>query len=95
MPASGAMKDRWLRFFDCRMKPSESQSDRAVNRVTQDVSDVNWVKRRFEDLFEAVPDAAVVVDCEGKIVLANSQLTQLFGYDREGLYGQRLEILLL
>ena len=76
------------------MNPPESKPDRAANRLTQDASDEDRVKRRFEDLFEAVPDATVVVDGEGKIVLANSHTERLFGYDREELHDQRLEILL-
>jgi PAS domain S-box-containing protein len=76
------------------MKSPESKPDRSANRVTQHVSDKNWVKRRFEDLFEAVPDAAVVVDSEGKIAFTNSLIERLFGYDRTELHGQRLDILL-
>jgi PAS domain S-box-containing protein len=77
-----------------RMNPPEPKPDRVANRLTQDVSDEDRVKRRFGDLFEAMPDATVVVDGEGKIVLANSHTERLFGYDREELHGQRLEILL-
>jgi len=44
-------------------------------------------------LLEAVPDAMVVVNCEGIIVQVNSQTEELFGYTRGELIGQKVEIL--
>ncbi|MGE0866720.1 MAG: response regulator, partial [Vicinamibacterales bacterium] len=43
---------------------------------------------------EAAPDAMVIVDRGGQIVLVNSQTEQLFGYSRAELLGQRVEILI-
>jgi PAS domain S-box-containing protein len=45
------------------------------------------------DLLEALPDATVAVDLEGTIVQVNSQTQELFGYDREQLIGQKIEVL--
>jgi formate hydrogenlyase transcriptional activator len=47
----------------------------------------------FEKLFEASPDAIAVTDSQGRITSINSQLERLFGYAREQLLGQRVEIL--
>jgi len=49
--------------------------------------------RLFRDLFEVAPDAVVVVDADGRIVLANGQTEQLFGHARADLLGQAIEIL--
>jgi len=45
------------------------------------------------DLIEALPDAVVAVDRDGTIVQINSQAQDLFGYDRDELVGQKVEML--
>ena len=60
---------------------------------------MNDVKRtqdallRGQRLFEVAPDAMVVVDASGSIVLINSATERLFGYTRDELIGQPIEIL--
>ena len=48
----------------------------------------------FEKLFEFSPDAVVVLDQTGSIVRANAQAEQLFGYNRQEMIGQSVEILM-
>jgi hypothetical protein len=51
------------------------------------------IERRARELIEAAPDAIVVVDQAGRIVLVNAQTEELFGYRREELLGQMIEML--
>lgn len=45
----------------------------------------------FPQLFESVPDALIIVDQTGRIVLANENAARLFGYSTEGLTGLSVE----
>lgn len=47
----------------------------------------------FEGLLEAAPDAIVGVTADGTIMLANAQTERLFGYRREELVGQSVDLL--
>ena len=47
----------------------------------------------YPQLFEAVPDALVLVDDQGLVVQANSQALSLFGYPESELVGASIEML--
>jgi PAS domain S-box-containing protein len=47
----------------------------------------------FTGLLEAAPDAMVCVDAGGRIALVNAQAERLFGYGREDLIGEPVEVL--
>jgi PAS domain S-box-containing protein len=47
----------------------------------------------FEQFLEFVPDAIVGVGAKGKMVLVNAQAEKLFGYPRQELIGQLVEML--
>ncbi len=49
---------------------------------------------RFRDLLESAPDAVLIADSQGHIQLVNAQAEQLFGYQREELIGQSMEMLM-
>jgi formate hydrogenlyase transcriptional activator len=51
-------------------------------------------EQKFRRLLEAAPDAMVIADRQGRIVLVNAQTERVFGYPQEELVGQSVEILL-
>jgi PAS domain S-box-containing protein len=48
----------------------------------------------FKDVVEFAPDAFILTDGDGKIVRVNARTEQLFGYRRQELLGQAVELLL-
>ncbi|MGH9768454.1 MAG: PAS domain S-box protein, partial [Blastocatellia bacterium] len=50
-------------------------------------------RTRFQELLEFAPDAIILANQEGKVVLVNSQTEKLFGYRREELLGLGVETL--
>ena len=51
------------------------------------------LEEKFHGLLEATPDATVIVDESGKILLVNAQTEKLFGYNRDTLAGKTVDIL--
>ncbi len=48
----------------------------------------------FQHLLASAPDGIVIADAEGCIVLANAQVSRLFGYEPEELVGKHVEVLI-
>ena len=55
--------------------------------------EIRWAEERFRMVVESAPNAVVVVNADGNIVLANPQCERVFGYRREDLLGQTVEML--
>ena len=64
-----------------------------VMSAVRDLTDRKKAEQKFRSLLESAPDAMVIIGHDGKIELVNSQTEKLFGYQREELLGQLVEIL--
>ena len=51
-------------------------------------------EHRFKGLFDTAPDAMIIADRAGSMVLVNDRFVELFGYSKEEIIGQKVEKLM-
>lgn len=68
-----------------------------VPKIISDAADAassTKSEERFQTLLDSAPDAMVIVNTDGAIVLVNSQTEKVFGFSRQELLGQKIEMLI-
>lgn len=75
------------------LSPYQTEDTTLVLSAIRDIRERIKAEAKFRGLLESAPDAVVIVNREGKIVLINSQTERLFGYPREELLQKPVEVL--
>src|SRR2546423_1132550 len=87
--------------IDISLSALETEEGRLATAFIRDITErrrQEAVRRKSEERFamllESAPDAVVIVDDQGRMALVNQQTERLFGYGREDLLGEPVEMLL-
>ena len=91
-------KDKTEFPIEIMLSPLESAEGTLITAAIRDISvrrdaekHLARMEGRYRGLLEAAPDAMVVVDQSGSIVLLNVQAETRFGYRRDELLGQKVK----
>jgi len=79
--------------LEARVQTRTAELARANQALSEETLERLQAHERFCMAVESAPNAMVMVDQAGRIVLVNAQTEKLFGYSREELLGETVEIL--
>lgn len=69
----------------------KQQLIRQQEETVRDAERQKQSEKRFRGLLEAAPDAIVIVDPEGMVIMVNAQTEKVFGWERADLLGKPVE----
>src|SRR5262249_42061664 len=88
---SGRRKDGSEFAVEISLSPLKTEKGTLVISIIRDITTRKKEEAKFRGFLEAAPDAIVVVNREGKIVILNTQAERLFKHTRENLLGMPVE----
>lgn len=89
----GLRKDNTEFPIEISLSPIEGAEGPLVCAAIRDITDRKAIEERSRRLLDSAPDAMVIAGEDGRIVIVNTQTEKLFGYMREELLGQPVEVL--
>jgi PAS domain S-box-containing protein len=96
----GLRKDSTEFAVEISLSPIETAEGTLITSAIRDVTARKSAEKalraseiKFRGILESAPDAMIIADAQGHIVLVNAETERLFGYRRGELIGQAVEIL--
>jgi PAS domain S-box-containing protein len=83
---------RWIGGRGRRLSEGDGKPTRLLG-VSMDITERKQAEELFQLATEASPSGTVLVDHQGRILLVNAHIEELFGYARDELIGKAVDIL--
>jgi PAS domain S-box-containing protein len=90
----GLRKDGTEFPIEIGLNPINTEHGFFVVSAIVDISDRKRLEARFRMTVESAPTAMVMIDQAGTMVLVNTETERIFGYERDELLGQKVEVLI-
>ena len=87
----GRRKDGSEIPIELSLSPLSTPNGLLISTAIRDISGRKRAEKKFRALLESAPDAMVIVDQSGTILIVNAQTEKLFGYPRDELLGKPVE----
>lgn len=84
---------RWVRNTPV-LHINENGDLNSYDGIISDITEQKLAEAKFRNLVESAPDAMIIVHRDGQIAIVNSQVETLFGYARQELLDQSIELLI-
>lgn len=62
--------------------------------IVRDITERKEAEQKFQSLLESAPDAMIITNESGEMIIVNSQAEKLFGFSRAELLGKKVEMLI-
>lgn len=90
---SGVKKDGTELPVEISLSPLRTKAGIFATASIRDATSRRRAEDQFKNLLETAPDAMVIINREGNIMLVNAQAETMFGYHRDALIGKPVEVL--
>ncbi|HEX3036851.1 MAG TPA: MEDS domain-containing protein [Thermodesulfobacteriota bacterium] len=80
--------------LDLRVQERTKQLSEINEELKREIADRMRAEGRVRSLLELAPDAMVIVNDRGEMILVNSQMEKVFGYQKDELLGRHIEVLI-
>jgi PAS domain S-box-containing protein len=90
----GVRKDGTIFPAEIGLNPIRTSRGLMILSAVTDITDRKLAEEKFRLVVEASPSGMIMTDASGKITLVNAEAERLFGYAREDLLGESIDILL-
>lgn len=90
----GLRKDGTEFPVEISLSPIDTEAGVLVMSAIRDIGARKKADQKFRGLLESAPDAIIIVNQAGDIVIVNTQAETLFGYERAQMIGSKIEMLM-